>query len=305
MLIANYKNGNADVSLYSDGSRIIEYDDILKLDMCLNIDIRVSTKCAFGAKADGTPGFCGFCHESALQNGKECDYEELKNKLLDLPKGIELAIGANELTYGLFMFIKWCDANGYIPNLTINQGHIRRDIDRLSILINVGYIKGLGISYRSGLKWDVPSELLAYENTVFHVIAGIDTFAEVEELAAKGVKKILILGYKTFGYGVNYFNFNTDDVSKNIKQWIWWVHKLFNKFDVVSFDNLALEQLKINRFFTNENWSIFNNGEHSFYINAVDGYFAPSSRSNEKTDWNKKNIFEYFKNLEKNAETRN
>jgi hypothetical protein len=73
---------------------------------------------------------------------------------------------------------------------------------------------------------------------------------------------------------------------------------LFNKFDVVSFDNLALEQLKINRFFTDENWSIFNNGEHSFYINAVDGYFSPSSRNPDKTDWNDITIKEYFKKRE-------
>jgi hypothetical protein len=265
------------------------------LDYPLNVDIRVSTKCAFGAKADGTPGFCGFCHESAKQNGSECDYEQLKSKISDLPRGVELAIGANELTYGLFMFIKWCEANGYIPNLTINQGHIRRDIDRLLILIKANYIKGLGISYRGGLKWDIPQEILDYPNTVFHVIAGIDTFAEVEALAAKGVKKILILGEKDFGF--NKGNVNLD--SRNHKEWFWWVHKLFSHFDAVSFDNLALVQLRIQRFFTSQNWAVFNQGEHSFYINAVDGYYAPSSRSNEKTDWNKKNIFEYFKSLKK------
>jgi hypothetical protein len=300
-MLAQYNNGNANIKLYEDGTRVIEYDDDLVLDMALNIDIRVSTKCAFGAKSDGTPGFCSFCHESAKQDGSECDYLKLRDKLHDLPKGIELAIGANNLTDNLFEFLWWAKCEGYICNLTINQGHLKRDLQLLNKSIEFDMIKGLGISYRGGLKWDVPQELLDYDNTVFHVIAGIDTYAEVEALAAKGVKKILILGYKTFGYGVNYFNSNTDDVTKNIKQWIWWVHKLFNKFDVVSFDNLALEQLKINRFFTDENWSIFNNGEHSFYINAVDGYYAPSSRSNEKTDWNKKNIFEYFKNLEKNG----
>lgn len=300
-MLHTYNNGNALVSIGNDGSRVVEYEDVLQLDYPLNIDIRVSTKCAFGAKADGTPGFCGFCHESALQNGKECDYDQLKNKLSDLPKGIELAIGANELTYGLFMFIKWCDANGYIPNLTINQGHIRRDIDRLLILIRAGYIKGLGISYRGGLKWDVPQELLDYDNTVFHVIAGIDTYAEVEALADKGVKKILVLGEKDFGF--NKGNVNLD--SRNHKEWFWWVHKLFSRFKAVSFDNLALTQLRIQRFFTGENWAVFNQGEHSFYINAVEGYYAPSSRSNEKTDWNKKNIFEYFKNLEKNGSKRN
>ena len=304
-MLYTYTNGNAEVSIDNDGTRVIEYDDILSLDMALNIDIRVSTKCSFGAKDDGTPGFCSFCHESALQNGKECDYADLMSKLEDLPKGIELAIGANQITLNLVIFLQWAKLMGFIVNLTVNQGHLKRDLIFIKQCIDFDLIKGLGVSYRGGLKWDVPQEILNYPNTVFHVIAGIDTFSEVEALATKGVKKILVLGYKTFGFGVNYFNTNTDDVTKNIKQWIWWVHKLFSTFEVVSFDNLALVQLRIQRFFTDENWGVFNQGEHSFYINAVDGYYAPSSRSNEKTDWNKKNIFEYFKNLEKNAETRN
>jgi len=294
-MIHNYKNGNAVVSIDNDGSRVVEYEDTLQLDFPLNIDIRVSTKCAFGAKADGTPGFCSFCHESAKQYGFDCNYEKLKNKLLDLPKGIELAIGANQLTDNLYEFLYWAKCQGYICNVTINQGHIKRDMTMIKNAIDIGIIKGLGISYRSGLKWDVPPSILEYENTVFHVIAGIDTFTEVEALAEMGVKKILILGEKNFGYNLG----NVDLNSRKHREWFWWVHKLFSKFDVVSFDNLALEQLRIQRFFTNENWDVFNNQEHSFYINAVDGYYAPSSRSNDKTDWNKKNIYEYFKSLKK------
>jgi hypothetical protein len=63
----------------------------------------------------------------------------------------------------------------------------------------------------------------------------------------------------------------------------------------VSFDNLALEQLNIKRFFTNNNWEVFNQGEHSFYIDSVNGYFAPSSRSDDKTNWNTTTIKNYFK----------
>jgi hypothetical protein len=46
-------------------------------------------------------------------------------------------------------------------------------------------------------------------------------------------------------------------------------------------------------------WDEFNQGEHSFYINAVDNYFAPSSRSNEKTNWNEVSIEDYFKQINK------
>lgn len=290
-MLKKYNNGNAIVSIDDDGSRVIEYENTLSLTYPLNIDIRVSTQCSFGFNPKTNTAFCDFCHESARTDGSECNYEELQQKLIGLPEGIELAIGANNVTPKLIQFIMWCDSHNYIVNLTINQGHLKRDSEFLKLLINNQLIKGLGISYRSTLKWDVPQFILDYKNTVFHVITGIDSFHNVESLSKKGVKKILVLGEKDFG-----FNHGKVDLTSRLhKEWFWWVRNMFNVFDVVSFDNLALQQLKINRFFSQSNWEVFNQGEHSFYINAVDGYFAPSSRSNLKSHWNLCSVTDYFK----------
>lgn len=290
-----YSNGNSTVNLYDDGTRVIHYEDELNLEFPLNIDIRVSSQCAFGYNPKTNKAFCDFCHESARTDGDECEYNFLKGKLIGLPKGIELAIGANNLTVKLFDFIMWCDTQDYIVNLTINQGHLKRDSDRLRLLINNQLIKGLGVSYRSTLKWDIPQFILDYEHTVFHVIAGIDSVYDVMDLSNRGVKKVLVLGYKTFGFGVKYNEENNNTIKKNIKEWYWWIAKLFNVYKVVSFDNLSLEQLNVKRFFTDENWEIFNQNEHSMYINAVDGYFSPSSRNVIKVDWNNMSIKDFFK----------
>lgn len=284
MKLWNYKNGNANVTLESDGSRTIEYEGNLNLDYPLNIDIRVSTKCSF---ADN---ICkDFCHESALINGKECDYDLLKSKLNNLPKGIELAIGCNELTTGLLEFLHWCYNKDYICNLTVNQGHLRRDCHKLLLAIENDWIKGLGVSYRSSLKWNIPLEILQYDHTVFHCIIGIDSIQEILDLKNKGVNKILCLGEKDFGFNSGKVNLNT----KLHKQWKWWISKLFNIFDVVSFDNLALQQLKLKRFFNEKDWNTFNQDEHSFYIDAVSQTYAPSSRSDKKESWNK-SIKKYY-----------
>jgi hypothetical protein len=255
----------------------------------------VSTKCAFGFNPKTGKAVCDFCHESARTDGNECDYQSLQNKLIGLPKGIELAVGANQLTQGLYDFINWCDGNGYVVNLTLNQGHIKRDQEMVKKCYSTGIIKGLGISYRSSLKWDIPQFVLDNPNTVFHVIAGIDDVNEVLSLKDKGVKKILVLGEKNFGFNEG----KVDLTTKKHKEWLWFISKLFHTFDVTSFDNLGLEQLRIKRFFNNEMWDEFNQGEHSFYINAVDNYFAPSSRSNNKTNWNEVSIEDYFKQLNK------
>lgn len=291
MVLAEYKNGNADIKLHEDGTRVIEYDGELNLDWPLNIDIRVSTQCAFGMNPKTGKAFCSFCHESATTDGIECDYDLLRDKLIGLPKGIELAIGCNQMTSGLRKFIFWCDMMGYVVNLTVNQGHVKRDFAMLNALVQCGAIKGLGISYRSGLKFDVPKELLDYEHTVFHVICGIDSYHEVEVLSKEGVKKVLILGEKNFGFNLG----KVDLTTRKHKEWYWWIHNMFKTFDVVSFDNLGLQQLNVKRFFTQDNWEVFNQNEHSFFLNAVNKTIHPSSRSNDSISWDDITLKDYFK----------
>lgn len=41
-----YKNGNSSIVLKRDGTRVIEFEDELKLEYPLNLDIRVSTECS-------------------------------------------------------------------------------------------------------------------------------------------------------------------------------------------------------------------------------------------------------------------
>ncbi|MDI3349803.1 hypothetical protein DCBHLPFO_00802 [Mycoplasmopsis arginini] len=111
----------------------------------------------------------------------------------------------------------------------------------------------------------------------------------------RGVKKILVLGEKDFGFNQGNVNLET----KKHKEWLWYISKLFHTFDVTSFDNLGLEQMRVKRFFNDDMWEEFNQGEHSFYINAVDKYFAPSSRSNERTNWSEVSVEQYFNQLNK------
>jgi len=293
-ILTKYQNGNADIELYDDGTRIIQFEDTLNLDYPLNIDIRVSNACPFGFNPKTGKSVCGFCHESARTDGEECDYSELKYTLDELPKGIELAIGCNELTIELYNFLLWANEYGFICNLTINQMSFKKNhYEKALIYLRIfDIIKGLGISYRKDKPMNVPENIINDKNTVLHVIAGID---EVDDIIDTPFKKILVLGYKKFGFGKDY---HSEEVDKNIQEWYWWVKKLIDAKDVVSFDNLALEQLHIKRFFTREKWEEFNQGEHSMYINAVDKYFAPSSRSDDTISWNNLLITEYFKFIE-------
>lgn len=284
MITTNHTNGNASVKITSDGSRYIDYEGEMNLDSPLNVDIRIMTKCSFGADKNGK-AICSFCHESATVDGDECDYDKLYDKLSVLPVGTELAIGTNDITDDFIDFLYWCK-DLFIVSLTVNGGHVKKHRSKLEKLLQDEVIAGLGISYRK----DMMIHNINHSNVVWHVIAGIDSISDVKTLVDYDVKKILVLGEKDFGFNKG----NVKLQSVKHKQWFWKVHELFDLFNTVSFDNLGLQQLKIDRFFKSEEWDVFNQGEYSMYINAVDGYFSPSSRNPSKVDWDEMCVNQYF-----------
>lgn len=294
-----YRNGNAVVTLdLRDGTRIIEYPDKepLTLDTPLNIDIRVSTQCPYGYDANTKKSTCAFCHESALVDGKECHYGILQQVLIDaeLPMGTEIALGVNEVTDNLIQFVKNLYKLGLVVNITMNERYITEFGDtRLKQLMP--YVFGLGISYRSlqGCL-SLPDWIAEYPHTVIHVINGIDDFDDVKLLGVK-YRKLLVLGEKDFGFNRG----KVDLTTPAHQEWKANVMQLTKIFDIVSFDNLGLQQLAIRGKIIDEEYKSFYQGEHSMYINAVEQYFAPSSRTrNNIKRFGETDLRSYFQNCE-------
>lgn len=290
-----YTNGNANIWLdLRDGTRIIEYPDHqdLTLDTPLNIDIRVSTQCPYGYNTVTQKSTCAFCHESALVNGQECHYGILQQVLIDakLPRGTEIALGVNEVTPDLIQFVKNLWKLGLVVNITMNERYITEFGDT-GLKQLLPYVFGLGISYRSlqGCL-SLPDWIADYPHTVIHVINGIDDFNDIKELGVK-YRKLLILGEKDFGFNRGKVNLDTPSHI----EWKSNVMQLTKIFDVVSFDNLGLQQLEIRGKISTEEYETFYQGEHSMYINAVEQYFAPSSRTrNGIKHFNETDLRSYF-----------
>lgn len=290
-----YRNGNAVVTLdLQDGTRIIEYpdNDGLILETPLNIDIRVSTQCPYGYNVETQKSTCAFCHESALVSGVECHYGVLQQVLMDakLPRGTEIALGVNEVTDNLIQFVKNLYRLGLVVNITMNERYILQYGDT-GLKQMLPYVFGLGISYRSlqGCL-SLPDWIADYPHTVIHVINGIDDFDDVKELGVK-YRKLLVLGEKDFGFNRGKVNLDTLEH----KQWKSNIMQLTKIFDIVSFDNLGLQQLEIRGKITEEEYKSFYQGEHSMYINAVEQYFAPSSRTrNDIKRFSETDLRSYF-----------
>jgi MoaA/NifB/PqqE/SkfB family radical SAM enzyme len=218
--------------------------------------------------------------------------------LNELPAGVEFALGGgNPLSHpDLKDFLVKCKQKGFICNLTVNQIHLKTSHDFLWELINEGLVKGLGISYRKKFSNDFEKSFALYEHTVIHLINGVDDYKAVENLMLIGFNKFLLLGYKHFGNGVNHYKKFSKTVEENIRKWYMYLPKYIGNC-LMSFDNLAIEQLNIKRFFTDEGWNLFYQGDDftlSMYIDAIEQKFAPTSRSDERKSFDEYTLINYF-----------
>ena len=321
--LSTYQNGNTSITIYEDGTRIVELpeDEPVKFTFPLNIDIRLSNSCPFGAKRDKQTNelipskTCGFCHESATVDGDGANMENIKKVLHDsfhnIEHKVELAIGVNDFIPEIIDFLRWTSKNGFINNITVNQLNLNpRNTAIIHQLIDEKIVYGIGISYRRSAR-AIPQSIFQYENTIVHVICGLDTIQEIGELYKTGVRKIFVLGEKDFGFN----KWQVRLLSNEHLKWKKYIKSVVRLFDLVSFDNLALQQLNVNNDFLksfselNLDWNNFYQGEHSMYINAVDEYFSPSSRSDMKIGFDKMSLVQFFQFCEteqaKNKDFRN
>lgn len=284
--IAKYQNGNTTVTLMSDGTKIREYEGSPQIYHPESIDVKITDYCDLG---------CAYCHESSTKKGKHADLSKLLGTLKGLPKGVELAIGGgNPLSHPLIIsFLSELKERGLIANLTVNQGHLQPYFHLITYLIKEDLVKGIGISITSNNFKYISLLKSLTPNIVYHVIAGVNDISILDKLIEIGDCKVLVLGYKNFGFGVKFFS---KDVELSIKKWLKYLPGYIGK-SVLSFDNLAIEQLNVKRLFTHDGWAKFYMGDDftfTQYIDAVKQEYAPTSRSNDRKSFDDYSLIEYF-----------
>lgn len=285
--IAKYKNGDYDFTIYSDGTLVRETNvENPKVAHPSSIDVKITDYCDMG---------CTYCHESSTTKGVHADLNELLKVISELPSGVELAIGGgNPLSHpDLIEFLKALKLKGIIANITINQGHLKTYQSMIRYLIKDELVKGVGISITNNNFSYIKPLLEITDNIVYHLIAGVNKVEVVESLIELGKCKILVLGYKLFGFGIKYHSKEVDD---ELKKWYKHLPNFICKC-TLSFDNLAIEQLKVKRLFTHEGWNKFYMGDDfcfTMYIDAVKQEYAPTSRSNKRKSFKEYSLTDYF-----------
>ena len=274
--LAHYKNGNYFVTIFDDGTKIRENDlDFFEADYPESMDCKISNNCPYG---------CRFCHEKSTPDGKHGDIMNVE--FIDkLRPGTEMAIGGGAVTGhpDLIPFLKKLKSIGVIPSITVNQREYKDNFDLVNRLVEEKLIYGLGVSFISfdDEFWD---KVIKNKNVVVHLIAGIHGGDAFDYFTNKGAK-ILILGYKDYGRGHNLL----ERASAIIQVQIDWLKNnlqdLLSKYNVISFDNLAIEQLDVKSVLTDEQWKEFyqgDDGTHTMYVDLVERQFAKTSTSTER-----------------------
>lgn len=268
-----YQNGNYQVTIFDDGTKIRENDfDWFAPEYPESMDIKITNFCDRG---------CPWCHENSTPDGAHGDI--LNSKFVDiLHPYTELAIGGGDpLSHpDLVPFLLKCKTLKLIPSMTVNQEHFVKEFDLIQKLAEQKQIYGIGVSL-TGVNDDLIQKLQALPNSVLHVIAGVVPVDDLKRLYDHDLK-LLILGYKVFRRGKDYYS---DSVAKKRKDLYSLLPELIKHFQVVSFDNLAVCQLDVKRLMTDKEWKEFymgNDGQFTMYIDLVKREFAKSSTATER-----------------------
>jgi organic radical activating enzyme len=272
-LLGKYINGNYKVSIYSDGTKVRETlvpeDTVFfsKFPECM--DEKITNYCDMG---------CAYCHENSTVNGLHG--ELLNSKFIDTLKPYtELAIGGgNPLAHPDFIpFLEKLKVKNIIANVTVNQKHFLDNNPMIRELIDKNLIKGLGVSFTHYTD-ELFLALHYFPNAVIHVINGVVNIDDLKLLYGEDFK-LLILGYKQFRRGNDYYSKKVEENKEIIYKEL---PNIIKSFKVVSFDNLSINQLNVKRFMSEKAWNEFymgDDGQFTMYIDLVKNEFARCSIS--------------------------
>lgn len=287
-MIKQYRNGTYDVTIDLEDGTKVRSDPTNQFipQFPESIDITISTKCNRE---------CPFCYLGCSKQGKIGNLHQLASMKFHPYTEVSLNLndpipdGMTDLLYALV-------DQEVIPNVTIHSEQFVRDYRILRRWVDEKLVYGIGVSL------DRPNDRLSLllktmPNAVVHAIAGIVSPIDLESVIGS---KLLILGYKDTGRGKEY---RTDSVRQSIYKLFEYMPAIFRMFPVVSFDNLAIEQLFVKSILSPIEWKRFymgDEGDFTFSMNLVDNTYSSHSYSDQSFSMGTKTIDEMFADVRRN-----
>lgn len=279
MMLGSYVNGNYSVKIYSDGTKVRENNlSFFEPRFAENCDVKITDKC---------DGGCEYCYEGCSQNGKHANLFGYPTLINSLHPYTEFALNGNDLSHPqLVPFLKILKEKKVLANITVNQKHFIKYKNYLKSMSDHGLIHGVGVSLVDSADKLFFQAVEEIPNVVIHTIVGITSVEQYFDLCGQNCK-ILILGYKSKGRGINYQEIYLKKIATNIDELKTYLPSIIKFADLVSFDNLAIEQLDVRNTLnvSDEQWNEFymgDDGEYTFYIDLVNGEYGKNSISDKR-----------------------
>lgn len=274
-IIGKYRNGNYNCIICDDGSKIRYNDaDFFAPEFPESMDVKISNKCDMG---------CPMCHERSTPDG---DLANLNHPIFDsLHPYTEIALGGGSVLEhpDLVPFLERMRERHVICNMTLHLSHFEQAAAKVKLWHDNGLIHGVGISVNT-IPTDYQLTLLrSNSDFVVHVIAGVVPVEAMMKMYDCGLK-LLILGYKNYGRGEHYLELHPEIMAR-IAQFEALIPEFKEHFKLLSFDNLALSQLHIKKYVSEEEWNtsyMGDDGQFTMYLDMVKEEYAKSSISNRQ-----------------------
>ena len=293
--LATYQNGNTTTTIYDDGTKThFTMDDEFEFEFPESHDISISQCCDNG---------CEWCYYGCSPTGKHgrltgWKFFETMHPYTEIAINLQSPVNPD-----LIPFLTEMHDRKILVNVTVNQNHFMDD-SMLSLICHLerhGLIKGIGVSLTNPRQDGFIETVKEFPNAVIHVIAGVTPWEDIQYLMGHGLK-LLILGYKKTGRGKKYYDSLYLPIITQIKYLEGGLDEILDGFKVVSFDNLAIEQLHIKDKLSDKEWDIFYGGDDgtvTFFIDLVKGVFARNSLSQITYPIGDKTIDEMFAIIKK------
>lgn len=280
MAWVNYVNGNYNVLLNTTNGTKIRYNELDNFSPSRpeSMDVKISNDCEHG---------CVFCHEMSYSGGALAQLSAIEQFANTLPYYIEIALGGGNLMKNIEhteACLKIFKQHKAIVSITIRQDDFVKNINIIDRWLHQKLIYGIGISLLNVTDnrfWNLYSH---YKTAVIHTIAGLLTINDIYYLMQHHAR-ILILGYKQVGRGINYYDKNKLDIESNINYLRTHINRIIDATELCSFDNLALDQLNVQEQIPRDTWDTYymgDDGSTTFYIDLVTMEYAKSSSSLER-----------------------
>lgn len=286
-----YKNGNYIVIIDAETGTKTRFtnQDEFRPKFAESADVTLTYQC---------DGGCPFCYADCTPEGKHADLMSREVSLLidSLHPHTELALNGNDLSIPhLEEFLTKLKEKRVFANITVNQKHFVKNIDLLGEWTTKGLIKGLGVSLTDPHDKNL-YQITRFPNAILHTVAGILSPEDVSALADKNLK-LLILGYKQKGRGKKYYSPEVEHKINTLKELLPSMLET-GQFNLISFDNLALEQLAVKNLLTEEEWEetyMGDDAKFTFFIDLVNKTIAPNSLTTKTipiSDWDIVKMFQ-------------